>query len=215
MEAALFDLDDTLVNSNDIHIQATQLLFEKKGWTLPSFTPEEQASFLGEEVRDILQIIINKAQIKANIDQLNEERNGLFLQLVQSHLQLLPGALSAIEACRQAGLKVAIASSGLRSYINKVVQKFSIEVDSIISADDVKKGKPDPEIYLTAAAHLGIPPPLCIVFEDSQNGLLAGKRAGCYCIAIPNIRNAKQDLSAADLTIPTLEKVTSEFLRNI
>lgn len=215
MEAAIFDLDDTLVNSQDIHVEATRLLFARKGWTVPKVTTEEQRHFVGLRVIDVLEVLTKKAGITTNLEQLNEERNTLFLQLVEQKLQLLPGAKEALLACQQLALPVAIASSGLRSYIEAVVERFSLPVDIIVAGDEVQQGKPDPETYLMAAAALGLPPLFCVVIEDSQNGIIAANQAGCLSIAVRNPFTPRQDLSGADIVISSLNELTKEFLERL
>jgi beta-phosphoglucomutase-like phosphatase (HAD superfamily) len=75
---------------------------------------------------------------------------------------------------------------------------------AVQTSDDVKNGKPDPEIYLKAMGRLGVPPAECVVLEDSSNGALAGKRSGAYTIAVPSKYTRDQDFSSVDYVAENL-----------
>ena len=84
-----------------------------------------------------------------------------------------------------------------------------------VSADDVKRGKPDPEIFLTAAEKLGIPPASCLVIEDARNGVKAAKAAGMRCIGLQNLNSGNQDLSEADLVIGNFNELNLDIIKGL
>jgi beta-phosphoglucomutase-like phosphatase (HAD superfamily) len=84
--------------------------------------------------------------------------------------------------------------------------------EQIVTADDVEKTKPDPALFLLAAEKLGVTPQQAIVFEDSRNGVLAGKRAGMYVVAVPNPLTDGMDFSEADLKLGSLADLSLEQL---
>ena len=97
------------------------------------------------------------------------------------------------------------------------MEKFKVAdyFDVIVSGDDVKRGKPDPETYLIAVKKLGIRPSQAVVLEDATNGIAAAKAAGCFCIAIKNPYTPKQDLSRADLALDSLADLSLKHLQSI
>ncbi|MGC8461822.1 MAG: HAD family hydrolase [Candidatus Dormibacteria bacterium] len=98
------------------------------------------------------------------------------------------GVLSFLEDLHRAGIPCALASSSPRLLIDTVLDSLGITdfFQEIVSGDDVHNGKPDPEIYLRAASRIGKPPSSCVAIEDALAGMKAARRAGAYCIAIPD-----------------------------
>jgi HAD superfamily hydrolase (TIGR01509 family) len=103
-------------------------------------------------------------------------------------------------------LELAVCTGAQREFMEVVVDRLKIreKFNVLQASDEIKKGKPDPEIYLTTCARLGAHPRGCIVLEDSSNGALAGKRAGCYTIAVPSEYSRGQDFSFVDFVASDL-----------
>ena len=130
--------------------------------------------------------------------------------------QLLPGVRRYLDEAGRLNLATAIASSSSRHWIDEHLGSMGIKdrFDVIVCRDDVKKTKPDPELYTMAVDRLGITPVEAIALEDSSNGLAAAKAAGLYCVAVPNGMTASMDLSRADLTLTSLEEMPlAELIR--
>lgn len=129
-------------------------------------------------------------------------------------IQLLPGARDAVEYFRGAGLKVAVASSSPARELEIKLKRSGLEslFDAVVSSDDVRRGKPYPDIYLMAVRRLGLRPAECISFEDTQYGVRAAKSAGLACFAVPGEFSKKQDFSAADGAFTGLGKAV-EFAK--
>ncbi|MCA1725346.1 MAG: HAD-IA family hydrolase [Thermomicrobia bacterium] len=130
-------------------------------------------------------------------------------------LPAMPGAVAAINALYAAGYPLAVTSSGIRAYITLVLDRLGItdRFAVIVTGADVTHGKPHPEPYLVTALRLGLPPADCVVFEDATVGVRAAKAAGMRCIAVPNPEAMQpQDLSAADLILPSLTAFTPALL---
>ena len=124
----------------------------------------------------------------------------------------IPGALDLIERThqlRKQGVKTAIASSSERKFINFVVQSLGIDgkFDTIESGDELPQSKPDPAIYLQAAAHLMVDPKECVVLEDTENGARAAKAAGMYCIGFISPHSGQQDLSMCDEVVDDMQDI--------
>ena len=126
---------------------------------------------------------------------------------------MLPGASHWLAQMRALGWKQAIASSAPRLNVEVVldVLGWSGYFDAIVAAEDVRAGKPDPEVFLTAAAHLGVPPAQCIVVEDAAAGIEAARRGGMRSIGV----GAPASAAGPDLAVPSLTALTLEMWQRL
>ena len=124
-------------------------------------------------------------------------------------LEVLPGVVEVIEAARALGLKLGVASSSSRGWVTGHLQRLGLTGwDCIRTRDDVVEAKPDPELYLSVCACMGVEPARSVALEDSANGIRAAKAAGMKCIAVPNPMTAALDLGAADLRVDSLASLS-------
>ncbi len=119
---------------------------------------------------------------------------------------LLPGVESVLRDARALGLGRAVASSSSCGWVDGWLRRHAIRdlVDVVVARDDVRKVKPDPELFLLAAARLGSAPSACVVFEDSPNGMRAALAAGMRCVAVPNALTRPLERPPVDLVIGSL-----------
>jgi HAD superfamily hydrolase (TIGR01509 family) len=120
---------------------------------------------------------------------------------------LLPGAREVLQQARELGLPCAVASSSSREWVTGWLRQHGIEqlFACVRTADDVRLTKPAPDLFLSAAAGLGVPAECCLVFEDSPNGILAARAAGMRVVAVPGAITRRLVLPSADLVIETLD----------
>lgn len=139
--------------------------------------------------------------------ELEKDCNARWLTLMNDQ-PLLPGVAACISLARQRGLKLAIASSSTENWVTHNLRKFDLleQFDAICTRDYVTAVKPDPALYLLAIERLGVEAADAIAFEDSPPGILAAKRAGLYCIAIPNPLTKDLPLALADRRLRSLEE---------
>jgi HAD superfamily hydrolase (TIGR01509 family) len=118
----------------------------------------------------------------------------------------LPGIESYLASARQLGLKVGLASSSSRAWVSTHLARLGLleQFQCLRTRDDVERVKPDPALYLAVLAALDLQPAEAIALEDSPNGVLAARRAGLYCVAVPNPLTGRLDLGQADLIVPCL-----------
>ena len=123
---------------------------------------------------------------------------------------LLPGIVQHIDAARSLGLKLGVASSSTRDWVNGHLERLGIldRFDCIRCRDDVAQAKPEPDLYLAVLACLDVSASEALAIEDSPHGVTAAKRAGLRCVAIPNPITARLDLSQADLRLGSLADMT-------
>jgi HAD superfamily hydrolase (TIGR01509 family) len=119
---------------------------------------------------------------------------------------LRPGVADLARAARAAGMKVGVASSSSRDWVRSHLERLGILdlFDCLRARDDVEHVKPDPDLYLASLECLGVSAAEALAIEDSPNGVMAAKRAGLRCIAVPNRITAGLDLSQADLRLSSL-----------
>ena len=139
--------------------------------------------------------------------ELEKDCNARWLSLMKEQ-PLLPGVDACISAAKGRGLKLAIASSSTENWVTHNLRKFHLleQFDAICTRDYVTAVKPDPALYLLALEKLGVGPGEAVAFEDSPPGIQAAKRAGLFCIAIPNPLTKDLALDMADRRLRSLEE---------
>jgi HAD superfamily hydrolase (TIGR01509 family) len=127
---------------------------------------------------------------------------------------LLPGVVACISGAKARGLKLAIASSSTAAWVTHNLEKFALldYFDAICTRDAVAAVKPDPALYHLALERLEVAADETIAFEDSPNGILAAKRAGIYCVAVPNQLTRELPLSLADRRLHSLEEFSLDHV---
>ncbi|MDP3244926.1 MAG: HAD-IA family hydrolase [bacterium] len=209
--AVIYDMDDTMVNSQPLHALATCLVLKEYGRVI---NKEERSEFVGRRVVDVLAILKKELNLSASLDELFTRREKIFLDLARNKLEILPGLKQSLEFFKKNNFKIALASSAVGEYIDLALDKFNLKnyFEVIIAGDMVKQGKPDPETYIGACQKLNLPPAQCLVLEDSRNGIESAKRAGCLCLAIKNKYTPPQDRSEADVILNSLEEVDMKVM---
>jgi HAD superfamily hydrolase (TIGR01509 family) len=217
--AVLFDCDGILADSEPLHLRAFQDVLGPLGITL---TPEDYlADYLGFDDRGVfteaMQVAGRRAS-DAEIHDLMRRKAGAFRRILERDVPIYPGVASFVGAC--AGLPLAVVSGALREEVAIILRHAGIEgaFTTIVAAEDVQAGKPDPEGYLQALAALQtgrapIAPAECLVVEDSFAGLEAARRAGMRRLAVTNSYPADQLRAASDLVVASLEGLTLARLR--
>lgn len=217
--AILFDFDGVLADTESLHFEGYRdLLLQEK----VILTKEEYFSeFLGLDDRGCFQAVFQKAGRSLSPQKLKEmirQKNLKILQFIKGRSLLLPHVREVVAALA-APFYLAIVSGALRSEILAILQKEGIDpfFRVIVSADDIQKGKPDPEGFLTALKLLNrdyvpeserILPEECLVVEDSPWGIEASKRAGMKSVAVTNSYKS-EDLKGADRVIGSLVELKS------
>jgi putative hydrolase of the HAD superfamily len=140
---------------------------------------------------------------------LEHDCNARWLALMKTQ-PLLPGVATCIASAKDRGIKLAIASSSTENWVTHNLRKFHLleQFDAICTRDYVTAVKPDPALYLLALEKLGVEASEAIAFEDSPPGILAAKRAGLYCIAVPHALTQDLPLELADCRLRSLEEFT-------
>ena len=209
MQALIFDFDGLILDTEMPDYHSWQLVYQSYNVELPfdlwasivggtgesDFDPNEHLeSLIGESI-DREQVWITRR--KDYLEHLEQQ-------------PILPGVEDYLRGAKQMKLKLAVASSSPESWVSGHLTRLGLldAFDQVVTADDVEHTKPNPELFLLAAERLGVAPAQAIVFEDSRNGVLAGKRAGMFVTAVPNLVTAQMDLSEADLQLGSLAELS-------
>lgn len=217
IKAVIYDMDGLFVDSEALHVKCWVIFLSKYGHDINDVPGEMRGAVAGMRVIDYIRDLVKIFDFKKNPEELYEEREKIWIEIAKEELGLMPGAMESLDFFKSRGFRIAIASSGSRDYISAVLEKFSLRkyFDVVVTGDDVKKGKPDPEPYLVTVEKLGLKPEECLVLEDAEKGVRSAKDAGCICIGIDNPDTPPQDLSKADLVMDSLEEITPEIISSL
>lgn len=210
--AVLWDLDGTLADSEEYHWLSWRDAMRAEGIDL---TYERFLASFGQRNDRILGAWLGEGTDAARIRRIGDWKEEEYRRLAEERgLTPLPGAREWVERLHRDGWKQAIASSAPRLNLETMLRvlKFDGLIDATVSADEVKKGKPDPDVFLAAAAAVSVPPARCIVVEDAPAGVEAGRRAGMKTIGVNTRTPLAADIyvsSLADLPPDAFERLLS------
>jgi HAD superfamily hydrolase (TIGR01509 family) len=196
-KALIFDLDGLLIDSETIYRKISYKMATDLGKQLHDGIWVKQ---MGRSPIESLGIFREELGITSHsARELVDLRNLLLLDGFRNELQIMPGALEIIHAFH-GKMRMAIATGSPRMLMDMAVLQLGLAgyFEYMLPSDEIVKGKPDPEIYLSTIQALGLHPGDCIVLEDSSNGALSGHLAGCCVIAVPSDYTRNQDFSFAD-----------------
>jgi beta-phosphoglucomutase family hydrolase len=184
MPAFIFDMDGTLVDNMAFHAQSWQALLDELGLHLRAADLLKKVAGMPND--KTLRHILGPQPSNAQIRDYAERKEVLYRSLYGPHLKLIDGAADFIARARRLGLPLAVATSADRRNIEFVLGGLGVldSFQAVVGAEDIVRGKPYPEIFLTAAARLGVPADTCVVFEDSLAGIEAAHRAGSRVVAV-------------------------------
>jgi sugar-phosphatase len=211
-EAAVFDMDGLLVDSEVLWHEAELEILVPLGAPIDA---EATRATKGLFVDEVVSYWHGRAPWRSpSVQDVVEEILDRVGALVESKGRLLPGALRALELTGQLGPR-ALASSTPKTLIARTLGHFGLgdAFEVIHSAEDEPYGKPHPAVFLTAAQRLGADPRGCVVFEDSEAGVLAAKAARMTCVAVPAAEDrGRPGFGIADVVLASLQDLDEAWL---
>lgn len=198
--AVLWDLDGTLVDSEEFHWRSWRDIMRAEGVELTY--PQFLASF-GQRNDRIVPAWLGPDVDAARVNRIGEEKEAEYRRLAETHgLKPLPGAVEWLTALKAAGWKQSIASSAPAVNVEMMLRAAGLTgyFDATASAEDVTAGKPDPQIFLRAAGKLQVPPSRCVVVEDAAAGVEGARRGGMRCIGVTKNGRLNADVFVESLT---------------
>lgn len=187
VQAVIFDLDGLLVDSEPLAANAMAGFLASYGIQV---NPATQARMLGRRLSEAIAIAQDDYAIDAPLAILSEQYSEARKAALRGSVQPMPGANEILRAVRSASMRIALATSGMRSHADISLMETGLSglFDIEVTGDDVKRGKPAPDLFLLAAERLGVAPQSAVVLEDSPLGVEAAVRAGMQVIAVQNGR---------------------------
>jgi beta-phosphoglucomutase len=200
--AVLWDLDGTLADSREYHWRAWQEAMGAEGLTV---TKEQFLASFGQRNDAILGAWLGDAADPEQIQRIGDAKEAFYRELVRTEgIAPLPGAAKWVRTLHQEGWRQAIASSAPRLNVEVMHEALGFRglIDTLVAAEDVTEGKPDPEVFLQAAHRLGVPPDRCVVVEDAEAGVEAARRGGMYSVGVGG-----GPVSAAQVVVASLDEL--------
>ena len=204
LQAVLFDLDGTLIDSERDNIESVAMAMRKLGKTV---SQAERDFIIGHSWRDIYDMLVRNHKIVMAMNDLINIAVDEKQSLIEAHgLNILPGAVELVKRLFERGVPLAIASGSSRREVHEAVEGLGLKpyFSVLLGAEDYPAGKPDPAPYTAAMKGLGVGPQGCVVIEDALPGVRSGKSAGAAVVGVQAGNFAKYDLSEAHLVVQTL-----------
>lgn len=212
IKGLIFDFDGTILDTEYPEFAVWQEIFKSYNADLHLM---EWAKTLGSSNAEFDPIyhLEQRADRSFNADEIFTHRNDKVLQIILQQ-PLLPGVMSYLTDAKKRGLRVGIASSSNGQWVHGHLERLGLisYFDVIVTASDVQHVKPEPDLFFLVLDKMGIKSDEAIVLEDSPNGIIAARRAGLRCVAIPNEISKHLDLSQADMIINSLEEIPLDKL---
>jgi len=204
--AVLWDLDGTLLDSAHYHWLSWQEAFAAEGVEM---TRELFAQTFGQRNDAILRKVFGPGLPEAEILRIADGKEIRYRELVRTHgVALLPGVGDWLERLAAAGWRQALATSAPRLNVNAILDELDVAAyfNAVVQAEDVQQGKPDPQVFLLAAARVAAPAHRCVVVEDALAGIEGAHRAGMKAIGV----GPAYATLPADRTAPTLDALPAD-----
>lgn len=210
-KAVLWDMDGTLVNSEELHWIAWRTTMANEGIAI---TREQFLSTFGQRNDSIVPTWLGSAATVERIERIGQAKEELYRHLVR-RVGIAPESSVAtwLDRLHKHGWQQAIASAAPLANIDAVLEALSVKhvFQGIVSAEDVHRGKPDPEVYLLAASRVGVPAGRCIVVEDASAGTEGARRAGMRSVGVSH---KGKDLHA-DVVVESLEQLEPDAFERL
>lgn len=215
MKAVIFDMDGLMIDSEPIQSKAYEFLlkfYDKK----PIYDSNGLVQIVGSSNNS--EMIKMKYNLREEVSIIRKKRQKFYQKILKSEVvKPMPGLHYLLEFLKNNKLKTAVATSSFPEDVNIIFSKLKIfsYFNIIVTCVDIVKGKPAPDIYLEAAKRLNMKPDECLVLEDSETGIEAGKKAGMKVIAVPNKLTKNHDFSKADLVVDSLNNIDWKIISTI
>lgn len=206
IKLVIFDMDGVILNSEPVHLHSKKKILESLGLS----STMDLSKYVGVANEELWDEVIKENQLSMKVQELVQLQDDYNFQIIiEEKVSLSYGLMEVLEFLEKNKIAVGIASSSTKQFVYQILQHFKImdKFTFIITGDDVKNKKPNPEIYLRALDFGKSKPEETLAIEDSKMGALAAERAGIPCIGYVNPTSGNQDLSHAITRINSLTEV--------
>ena len=227
ISTVIFDMDDLMINSHPVNMKGFEAFLQEHGASMQDpanpLSRKEEAALFGRRRIEVFEFLAEKYGLHgASFEEMDKMTDRVANPIFEEHAEPMPGLFELVSLLKREKYRLVLASSAKKEKIGIILKKFRLEkaFDAVVSGVDVKRGKPDPDIFLKAAESISAEPKKCVVLEDARNGVMAAKSAGMRCIGVHNQfafkrLGIRQDLSGADLQVNSLEEIDMEKLSKI
>ena len=213
VKAVAFDMDGLMFNTEDLYDEVGETLLQRHG---QRFTQELKMEMMGRPGQEALAIMKQRCNLPQSVEQLQEEVRLIFAELLPGRIEMMSGLVELLEFLEHHQIPKCVATSSHRQFATEALGSFDLEprFEFVLTANDVKNGKPDPEVYLAAAKRMGIEPEQMLVLEDSAIGSRAAVAAGAFTIAVPTAHSVNSDFSHVGYVAESLlDPMIQSFLK--
>jgi HAD superfamily hydrolase (TIGR01509 family) len=213
-QAVIFDMDGVIIDSEPLHEKAQQIVFARHGLDVPVRAYSE---FKGQTEDVVFDLVVRQwGNGSHDPGVLAAEKHTIYASLIEE-MKLMDGSLDFIRFLTDRGYPLALTTSATRVSQERVFDRFGLTsyFDIVVTAEDVRRSKPDPEPYVVTASRMNRDPAQCLVIEDSLNGVRSARGAGCLVAAITTSFAADDLRSAgAHMVHETFAELRTEFSRS-
>lgn len=204
IRAVAFDLDGLMFDTEALFVRVLRGFLADRG---RPFSPEILTAMIGRRAAESYPKLKQLCDFDESPDDLLAEIRARFNAEVDTAVHPTPGLIALLAHLKKREIPRAVATSSRRVYAEGLLRRHGVwdDVAFLLGSEDVTHGKPDPEIYRTAAARFGVAPSELLVLEDSAPGLAAAKGAGAFAVGVPHEHSPAEGLGLADLIVPRLD----------
>lgn len=205
--AVIFDMDGVIVHTNPFHSLAFRDFFAIRN--LAPTEAEFAQHMFGKSNSYIFSHFFKRPIQGEEFLEMEREKEGLFRKIYEPHVEPISGFLKFISDLEAHQVKLGVATSAPSANLDLILSKIDLreKLGSILASEDVKKHKPDPEVYLSSARNLGLSPDQCLVFEDSFSGISAALNAGMRVVGVLSSHTI-EELPKCDLYIDNYNELS-------
>ncbi|WP_163400806.1 HAD family hydrolase [Flavobacterium fluviatile] len=191
-QCVIFDMDGVICHTNPHHVVAFEAFFNK--YQIPYTHQEFEEHMYGKHNGYIMTHFFKRPVAGEELAQLEFEKEAMFREIYKDKVETIPHYMKFLEELKSHGFKTAVATSAPRANLDLIITALQIKdkMDSMMSSEDVKHHKPDPEVYLKSAERVGVSPSDCVVFEDSFSGASAAINAGMKVVGVLSTHTKEQ-----------------------
>ena len=211
--AVIFDLDGVLIDSKSDHLRSWQEFAKERGVDIPD---DRFVETFGRQNRDAIPILFGGKRSEEEIHEMGERKEEIYRELATGRIGEIPGACNLVRSLAADDMVLAVGSSGHPVNVALALKELGISqiFKAVVTGHDVQCGKPDPEVFLTAASKLAVNPCRCVVIEDAPAGVEAAIAAGMQAIGLAGT-HSENSLSGAHRVVGDLVQITPESIRSM
>ncbi|MFW6014670.1 MAG: HAD family hydrolase [Nanoarchaeota archaeon] len=204
IDTVIFDMDGVIINSVEIHFNIWREVAKK-------FNAEISDDFInktnGMNTPEIAAFLVKEFNLDAKAQDISAEKRKLSGEKLKEGIPLFDGVQETISTLKKLGYKIGLATMTPKNHVEYALGKnlFELEFDAVVTDDDVKRPKPEPDVFLKCAEELQSPPEKCVVIEDALNGVTAARKAGMYAIAVTTTTSREHFVNAHAIIQKTSE----------